>query len=257
MLSKFLYNSHMHVQEKIPLLYEWLNTQYPQLEPHGNTWLLWLKRKTQSEIFEVAIGTILVQNTNWRNVNKAIENLKKNSLFSFEEINKMDLERLEVLIKPAGFYKQKAVYLKSLSKLFLTHKTNQKLTREVLLNCKGVGKETADSILVYCFQQPIPIVGTYTRRFFTRISGKIDYLKIKYEIIQEEIRKNLEHEAQVFGRLHALVVCHSQNLCHKKDPKCSKCGLKPQCIYGQNWKNKPNIAFIQSVIDTNASKLKN
>ncbi|MFX0151752.1 MAG: endonuclease III domain-containing protein [Candidatus Hodarchaeota archaeon] len=256
-MSKFFYILNMQVQEKIPLLYEWLNTQYSQLEPHGSTWLLWLKRKTPSEVFEVAIGTILVQNTNWRNVNKAIENLKNYSIFSFEEIHKLDLERLEVLIKPAGFYKQKAVYLKSLSKLFLSHKTNRILTRAELLNCKGVGKETADSILVYCFQQPVPIVGTYTRRFFARINGIVDYLKIKYEIVQKELRKNLENEAQMFGRFHALVVCHSQNLCHKKDPKCSKCGLKPHCIYGQDWKNKPEIAFIQSVIEAKASKLKN
>jgi endonuclease-3 related protein len=247
----------MQVQEKISLLYEWLNTQYPKLEPHGSTWLLWLKKKTPSEIFEVAIGTILVQNTNWRNVDKAIENLKNNSFFSFKDIHNMDLERLEVLIKPAGFYKQKAIYLKSLSKLFLTHKTNQILSRAELLNCKGVGKETADSILVYCFRQPVPIVGTYTRRFFARINGKVDYLKIKYEIIQDKLRKNLKQEAQVFGRFHALVVCHSQNLCYKKHPKCSNCGLKPHCNYGQNWKNKPDIAFIQSAIEAKASKLKN
>ncbi|MFX0204838.1 MAG: endonuclease III domain-containing protein [Candidatus Hodarchaeota archaeon] len=256
-MVKFFNTSNMQVQNKISLLYEWLNTQYPQLEPHGSTWLLWLKKKTPYEIFEVAIGTILVQNTNWRNVNKAIENLKNESFFSFEEIHKLDLDRLEGLIKPAGFYRQKAEYLKSLSELFLSHKTNRILTRAELLNCKGIGKETADSILVYCFQHPIPIVGTYTRRLFARINGKVDYLKRKYEVIQEELRKNLKHEAQVFGRFHALVVCHSQTLCHKIDPKCAKCGLIPHCIYGKNWKNKPEIAFIQSVIEKKASKLKN
>ncbi|MFX0181814.1 MAG: endonuclease III domain-containing protein [Candidatus Hodarchaeota archaeon] len=248
----------MQSKEKILFIFNWLNTHYPRLEPHGSTWLLWIKsEKTPSEVFEVAIGTILVQNTNWRNVNKAIANLKDESFFSFQKIYNMDLEKLEGLIKPAGFYKQKASYLKALSGLLLSYNNNYIPTRAELLKCKGVGKETADSILVYCFHQPIPIVGTYTRRFFARINGNVDYLKRKYELIQDELRRNLKHEAQVLGQFHALVVCHSQNLCHKKDPKCPKCGLKSLCEYGQKWKNNPEIAFIQTMIEEKPTKMKN
>lgn len=248
----------MQSEERIPFVFKWLNTHYPRLEPHGSTWSLWIKsEKTPSEVFEVAIGTILVQNTNWRNVNKAIANLRNESIFSFKKIYNVDLEKLEGLIKPAGFYKQKTAFLKALSGLLLSFDSNHIPTRAELLKCKGVGKETADSILVYCFQQPIPIVGTYTRRFLARLNGNVDYLKKKYEIIQDELRKNLNPKALVLGRFHALVVCHSQNLCNKKDPKCSVCRLKSVCEYGQNWKNNPEIAFIQTMIEGKTLKMKN
>ncbi|MFX1534002.1 MAG: endonuclease III domain-containing protein [Promethearchaeota archaeon] len=231
-------------------LFTQLKQHYPVLDPHATTWELWIKsNKSPSEIFEVAIGTILVQNTNWRNVNKAVFNLKQAGISSFEQLEKMNLEQLKELIKPTGFYNQKAVYLQTLSKLLLTHQIQGTLpSRQQLINCKGIGKETADSILVYCFQQPIPIVGTYTRRFFARVRGNVNYLKMGYEIIQKEQNKDLPKDPEILGRFHALVVCHGQNLCQKTTPKCSKCFLQSECLYGQKHKIDSDIAQIQAII---------
>ena len=236
-------------------VYEQLNKHHIRLDPHAETWELWIKGdKSPSETYEVAVGTILVQNTNWRNVNKAITNLRKNNLFSFEKLHKIDDEKLEELIKPAGFYKQKSVYLKSLSGLLLNYQYTP--SREELLACKGVGKETADSILVYCFQQPVPIIGTYTRRFLTRLYGEVDYMRKKYEAIQNEIAEELENVYEVFGRFHALVVVHGQNYCQKNSPHCSECFLRGSCIYGSRYEFDSKVSQIQSMI-INPTKTKN
>lgn len=231
-------------------VYQQLKSFYIRLDPHAETWNLWIKaNKSTSETYEVAIGTILVQNTNWKNVDKAIANLKSSNVSSFEHIQRIKLEKLEHLVRPAGFFTQKAQYLKSLSTLLLScYNHNKSPSRQELIDCKGIGKETADSILVYCFQHPVPIVGTYTRRFLARFLGNVSYLKIKYENIQQELNKDLEKDFEVFGRFHALVVCHGQNLCQKNNPKCSKCFLLDFCIYGHQHKTDPEIAKIQTII---------
>ena len=231
-------------------IYNQLNDHYIRLDPNAETWDLWIKgTKSKTETYEVAIGTILVQNTNWRNVNRAISNLKKANIFTFKKLKEIELEKLEQLVKPAGFYKQKAIYLRSLSELFLNYSNSDNPpSRHELLECKGVGKETADSILVFCFQHPIPIVGTYTRRFLARLHGKVSYLKMNYEKLQQELIKHLEDNFEVFGRFHALIVCHSQNLCLKNSPECSNCLLLNRCIYGLNHKTDSDIAQIQTII---------
>ena len=231
-------------------LYQQLNQHYPVLKPHAKTWELWLKpNKRPSELFEVAIGTILVQNTNWRNVNHAVTNLKNEGITSFEQLQKMDPARLKALIKPARFYNQKVLYLQALSTLLVTHQERGILpSRQQLLACKGIGKETADSIRVYCFQQAISVVGTYTRRFLARIRGDVNYLKAPYEAIQNEQSKELPKDPAILGRFHALIVCHGQNHCQKNAPKCLDCFLREKCMYGQNQETDPTIAQIQTLI---------
>ena len=231
-------------------LYQQLSNQYPTLEPHAETWDLWVKpNKKPSEIFEVAIGTILVQNTNWRNVNQAISNLKQAGITSFEQLHNVDPILLKELIKPAGFYNQHSVYLQGLSNLYLTYNVQGIFpSRQQLLACKGIGKETADSILVYCFQRPVPVVGTYTRRVLARIYGDVTYLKSSYETIQNEQYSELPNEFEVFGRFHALIVCHSQNYCQKNKPKCVDCILSEKCMYGKNHETNLTIAHIQNAI---------
>ena len=147
-------------------LYQSLKNHYLSINPHHDTWVLWTKdNKTTEEIFEVAIGTILVQNTNWKNVDKAVENLRKHSIFSFDMILQCKNDELIELIRPAGFFNQKSIYLKTISKLFLEN-DEKKITRELLLKTKGIGKETADSILNFCLRRPVPVIGTYTKRFY-------------------------------------------------------------------------------------------
>ena len=161
----------------------------------------------------------------------------------------MDLDQLKEQVKPAGFYNQKAVYLQALSSLLTEYQDQSTLpSRQELLACKGIGKETADSILVYCFQQPVPIVGTYTRRFFARIRGDVSYLRKRYETIQQEQSKELPKNPEILARFHALVVCHGQNSCQKSLPRCSTCFLQSKCMYGQNYETDPAIARIQDLI---------
>ena len=215
-------------------LFSELKSEYSLLNPHHDTWVLWTKSdKSPEEIFEVVIGTILVQNTNWKNVDKAIDLLKKNKLFSFENISNSNEQILVESITPAGFFNQKKDYLKSVSELFIKN-TWKDITRQQLLTTKGIGKETADSILNYCLKKPFPIIGTYTKRFLAKYFGKIEYLNKKYENIQNEINNEFiesENKTYDLGLFHALIVVHSQNICTKRYPKCNDCFLKKNCKY--------------------------
>ncbi|MDD5022923.1 MAG: endonuclease, partial [Candidatus ainarchaeum sp.] len=118
--------------------------------------------------YEIVVGALLTQNTNWRNVEKSIINLKKNNSLHPEKILKLNSNKLKELIKPSGFYNQKAPRLKELTKKYSSIK-NKKLSieklREELLSVKGVGKETADSIILYAFNKPIFVIDAYTKRF--------------------------------------------------------------------------------------------
>jgi endonuclease-3 related protein len=240
-------------------IYEYLIHFYPRIEPHHNTWMLWLKKKSQMEIFEVAIGTILVQNTSWKNVEIAIKNLFDESIESFSKLQLVDTESLENLIRPAGFYKQKARYLLSLADLFnkLNVSNRQYPTRNELLEVKGIGRETADSILVYCFYQPFPIIGTYTRRFLTRIYADLAFLNLKYELLQDRIKNEFKDDYFALGNFHAHLVAHCQKFCHKNQPLCEECFLCNNCKYGRKYKTNVSIASIQSKISKPRTKKQN
>ena len=203
------------------------------MDPHHETWELWIKpEKSRVEQFEVAIGTILVQNTNWNNVDKAIANLKNQSITSYEQIINLKKDELIELIRPAGFYKQKAEYLIRLSMNMIKYISMKIVpTRKELLHIKGIGKETADSILVYCFQQASPIVGAYTRRLFSRFENNESYFQLKYEKFQDQITDVVGLDFENLGRFHALIVCHCQNVCQKKTPSCKFCFLNRDCGY--------------------------
>ena len=215
-------------------LFSLFKNHYVSLSPHHDTWIMWTKDdKTTEEFFEVAIGTILVQNTNWKNVNQALENLRFENVFSFKKIYSCGNDKLIELIKPAGFFNQKMSYLKAISKLFLDLK-HEEINRDVLLKTKGIGRETADSILNFCLRRPVPDIGTYTKRFFASMTGDSKYLSKKYEFIQEEILSSFEDQtAYSLGMYHALIVAHSQNICTKVNPKCDMCFLT-NCSYKQS-----------------------
>ena len=101
-------------------IYQLLAEHYPKLDPHDQTWRLWLKQpKNDEELFEVAIGTILVQNTNWKNVDQSISNLKREGIKSFKLLNDLEFDLLKDLIRPSGFNMQKANYLLSLSNFII------------------------------------------------------------------------------------------------------------------------------------------
>ena len=183
--------------------------------------------------FEVMVGAILTQNTAWKNVERAIENLKKENALSPEEINKMNIEKLAQLIKPSGFYNLKAKRLKSFIERFMEDfngdiqgmkKLEKGRLREWLLSIPGIGRETADSIILYAVEKPIFVIDAYTRRILSRhglIKGDENY-----DEIQEIFHKNLPVDTGLYNEYHALIVTLGKEYCKKQNPLCETCPLK-------------------------------
>ena len=182
--------------------------------------------------FEVMIGAILTQNTAWSNVEKAIMNLKRKKLLSPRKIEGIRTRDLRLLIKPSGFYNEKTKKLKAFTK-FLTkfckgninklypHKTA--LLRKELLGVKGIGQETADSILLYALNKPIFVVDAYTKRIFKR--HKLISKDATYEETQNFFMDNLPKRLRLFNEYHALIVKVGKNYCKKNKPLCETCPL--------------------------------
>ncbi len=180
---------------------------------------------------EVMIGAILTQNTNWKNVEKAINNLKEKGLLDILKIHKMPEQELSLLIKSAGYFKIKAKRVKNLiSHIVKNYNADlnkffsldtESLRRE-LLSIKGIGPETADSILLYAAHRPVFVVDAYTFRIMKRHNMIWD--DIGYEELQELFMKNLPCDEQLFNEFHALIVQTGKQFCKKK-PLCKGCPL--------------------------------
>ncbi len=183
--------------------------------------------------FEVVIGAILTQNTAWKNVERAIENLKKADALTPDKILKLPCDQLQELIRPAGFFKQKCERLKSVAAVDWDAVRSMPLkeAREFLLSIKGVGKETADSILLYALNKPIFVVDAYTKRIYSRLTGEVidDYDQLR-RIFESE----LGADVQKLNEMHALLVELAKRHCTKRNPKCEDCPLKKVCVYGSN-----------------------
>lgn len=195
-------------------LYKKLLRKYKK--PSGQ-WKLWCKRsKNEKEREEIIIGAILTQNTNWKNVELAINNLKKAHINSLREIYLSGIRKLEKLIKPSGFYKSKAQYLFNLARFVVKNygsvkvmqKVNFKKLREQLLKLKGIGQETADSILLYALNKPIFVIDKYTRRLIQKYNFKN---KMDYKSLQELFEKNLPKNYRLYQDFHALIVIDGKN----------------------------------------------
>ena len=182
--------------------------------------------------FEIMVGAVLTQNTNWVNVSKAIDNLKKEDLLSFEKLHDLPVEILAEKIKPAGYFNLKAARLKNLLNFIgdeyfgsiedMFHEDIVSL-REKILTIKGIGPETADSILLYAGNKPVFVVDTYTHRIFCRhtiIAEEEGY----YEI-QEYFTLSLPEDIELFNEYHALIVRLGKEFCKKSKPLCSRCPL--------------------------------
>jgi len=184
------------------------------------------------EPFEVVVGAVLTQRTNWRNVEKAIKNLKAAKMLNPEKLATVDLNKIEKLIRPSGFYKQKAERLKTISIYISNNKINNLMglqtqhLREELLKIKGVGKETADSILLYALEKPVFVVDAYTQRIFERVG--IVKNKMTYDELQSFIEDKIDRNATLYKEFHALIVLLGKEYC-KTDPICNKCPL--ECEY--------------------------
>ena len=186
-----------------------------------------------SSPFEVAIGAILTQNTNWKNVEKAINNLKKHCLLSPKKLKEIDEKKFSMMIKSAGYYNQKAKKIKEFVKFLIENyngkmeemkKENPEDLREKLLSIKGIGRESADSILLYALDMPVFVVDAYTYRIMLR-HGLI-YEDITYDELKELFEKNLPHDVKIFNEYHALLVKVGKEFCKKSVPKCNGCPLE-------------------------------
>ncbi len=213
---------------------------------------------------EVIVGAYLTQNTSWRNVEIALENLRSAKVLSVDGIRTISISRLERLIRSSGYFRQKARRLKtfvkfldrayggSLSKMF-AQPTPQ--LREQLLSLNGIGPETADSILLYAGQHPVFVVDAYTRRLAERhgiLSKNATYEEIR-TLFEEALTRALElviadapkargsasHKpsrmslatrsplAQVFNEMHGLIVSAGKHYCLKSKAQCQSCPLGP------------------------------
>ncbi len=182
--------------------------------------------KSDKQRLEICIGAILTQNTSWKNVEKAIVNLNKENLIDLEKLKKIEIKKMEELIRPSGFFKQKAERLKIFAE-FLSNKKFFELTREELLKVKGIGPETADSILLYACGKPEFVVDAYTKRIF----GRVGSIKTeKYDEIKNFFQSNLHQDPKLYQEFHALIVEHAKRFC-KKEPECKLCPLRNQCQY--------------------------
>jgi len=159
--------------------------------------------KTRKQQFEICVGAILTQNTNWPNVEKALINLQKKKLLNAKRILNVDENLLKLCIRPAGYYNQKAKKLKIFSQFFIMQK-NKIPSRNQLLTLWGVGPETADSILLCVYKQPEFVVDMYTKRLL--LKRKIIDETATYDDIKQLIEKNLPKKFALYQEFHALLV---------------------------------------------------
>jgi len=186
------------------------------------------------------VGAILTQSAAWRNVERAITNLKLAKALSSEALRRFSLSEIAVLIHPCGYYNAKALKLKSLSswlgeyyndnlnKLFIG---NTNYLRQQLLSLHGVGQETADSIILYAANKPIFVIDAYTRRIINRIGLAPE--SNSYTAYQSLFMDNLPTDAELFNEYHALLVCLAKNVCRSR-PLCQQCCLNPVCQFTNN-----------------------
>lgn len=182
---------------------------------------------------EVAVGAILTQNTSWSNVERAIANLKTAGLMSLEALSSLPIGLLAEYIRPSGYYNVKAGRLHNLLALINEHHNGSlddfldqplPLLRTELLSVKGIGRETADTILLYAAYLPIFVVDAYTHRILVR--HEVVDPEYDYESIQELFMDHLPNDPALFNEYHALLVCAGKKYCKKSKPDCSACPLE-------------------------------
>jgi len=193
--------------------------------------------KVEKERLEIVVGAILTQNTSWKNVEKAIENLNRKGLMDIHKLNHIDKKELARLIRSSGYYNQKAQRIKDFVS-FVIDKYEGKLEnlfsldiedlRNELLSIKGIGKETADSIILYSALKPIFVIDAYTKRIVERLGITNDK---DYDQLQRIFMESLPKDQKIFAEYHALLVRLGKEYCKKREPRCKDCPLRKLCKY--------------------------
>ncbi len=180
--------------------------------------------------FEVLVGAVLTQNTSWRGVARAIANLKQQGVLSLEGLLGLERERLAALIRPAGYFNLKEKRLRNLLELLQREFGSQweRLfalpladARRMLLSSKGVGPETADSILLYAGEKPIFVVDAYTFRILGRHGFAVE--EMDYHQVQALFMEHLPRRVELYNQFHALLVKLGKDYCRKGKPRCEDC----------------------------------
>jgi endonuclease-3 related protein len=196
-------------EKHIMRLYRRLRRNYGK--PEGQ-WKMWCRRpKNLRDREEVVVGAVLTQNTNWKNVEYAVANLKKEGICSLEGIVHVNKRKLRGLIRPSRFYNQKAEYLKRTAKFI--HNTwggleNLKKKRLPFLKgeltaVKGLGKETADSIILYALDKPAFVIDAYTKRLAEKLGLAKD---LSYSALQNLFESSIPKDYGFYQDFHALIV---------------------------------------------------
>jgi endonuclease-3 related protein len=186
--------------------------------------------------YQMLIGAILTQNTHWRNVEKAFANLGDS--LNPDAILQMDTPQLAALIRPSGYHNQKAERIKLFTEWFAHYDCDVNNVKKValaplrrqLLALKGVGKETADCMLVYAFHKPSFVIDAYTRRLFSRIGFEVAK---DYDDFQLTVEAAIPRRLSVYNEFHALIVMHGKMHCSAK-PLCQGCPLAEKCNFYVN-----------------------
>lgn len=243
-----------------PLLQRSSRPGYTQEGYHPGAYSLEL---TPNERFEIITGAILTQNTNWANVRSSLTTLLENCPFGPEFFRAAEHADLAALIRSSGYYNQKAKKLKITADFFQQRGVANDTApdRKQLLALWGIGPETADSILLYAFNEPVCVVDAYSMRIFNRLEhrgsqdNQIDNRQNKrsesgqgghkkpgaegdlkdggwnYMGLQAKFKTELPVDAEVYNEFHALLVEHGKRCCTSKNQKCYKCPLKTECRF--------------------------
>jgi len=187
--------------------------------------------------FEVVLGAVLTQNTRWENVRMALDNLRTAYVLAPGALASLEEAELQALIRPAGFFRQKSATLRRVIDalmeeeyggsldMFLAGETSNARAR--LLDIKGVGPETADSILLYAADHPIFVIDAYTRRICSRIG--LCASAVSYTELQHMFMRALPEDVQMYNEYHALLVELAKCCCTKNKPQCKACPVEDMC----------------------------
>lgn len=182
--------------------------------------------------FEIIVGAILTQNTNWQNASRAITNIRAAGLLEPKKLLE-SRRRIAGLIKTSGFYRTKAKYLTAFLEYYVNNydgearkmaKKETHAIRHELLAIPGIGPETADAILLYALGKKTFVVDNYARSIFSR-HGMVDP-DISYENLQHAIENNIPKSVSIYNEFHALLVRVGKEYCRKNEPLCSSCPLR-------------------------------
>ncbi|UGA55720.1 methylated-DNA--[protein]-cysteine S-methyltransferase [Vibrio sp. VB16] len=207
---------------------ELINTVFRRLAGHFGEFTWWYSDNP----YEVMVGAILTQNTNWKNVEKALNNL--NGQLCPKKILAMSESSLAELIRPSGYYNQKAIKLRAMTKWYqhyqfdienVRSQDKQKLRNE-LMAIKGIGGETADSILVYAIGKSSFVIDAYTRRIFSRVGLNVPK---DYDEFRAKIEDAITDDCAKYAYFHGLMVEHAKAFCLKSKAKCLVCPMQEFC----------------------------